>query len=38
MPGDPIIIRKKGIKWVVEKAREDLDALQEGGVDRYYVQ
>ena len=33
MPGDPYYNKEKGIKWVVEKAREDLDALQEGGVD-----
>ena len=29
MPGDPYYNKEKGIKWVVEKAREDLDALQE---------
>ena len=33
MPGDPGFDREKGMKWVVEKAKEDLDALQEGGVD-----
>ena len=33
MPGDPYFDKAKGMKWVVEKAREDLDALQEGGVD-----
>ena len=33
MPGDPYYNKEKGIKWGVEKAREDLDALQEGGVD-----
>lgn len=33
MPGDPYYDKDKGMKWVVEKAKEDLDALQEGGVD-----
>lgn len=33
MPGDPYYDKTKGMKWVVEKAKEDLDALQEGGVD-----
>ena len=33
MPGDPYFDKAKGMKWVIEKAREDLDALQEGGVD-----
>lgn len=33
MPGDPYYDGEKGMKWVVEKAREDLEALQEGGVD-----
>lgn len=33
MPGDPYYDRDKGMKWVLEKAKEDLDALQEGGVD-----
>lgn len=33
MPGDPYYDKEKGMKWVVEKAKEDLDALQEGGVD-----
>ena len=33
MPGDPGYDKEKGMKWVVEKAKEDLDALQEGGVD-----
>ena len=33
MPGDPYYDKEKGMKWVVEKAREDLLALQEGGVD-----
>lgn len=33
MPGDPGYNKEKGMKWVIEKAKEDLDALQEGGVD-----
>lgn len=33
MPGDPYYDKEKGMKWVVEKAKQDLDALQEGGVD-----
>lgn len=33
MPGDPGYDPGKGMKWVVEKAKEDLCALQEGGVD-----
>jgi len=33
MPGDPYFDKEKGMKWVVEKAKEDLLALQEGGVD-----
>ena len=33
MPGDPAYDKTKGMKYVVEKAKEDLDALQEGGVD-----
>lgn len=33
MPGDPYYDKEKGIKWVVEKAKQDLDALQDGGVD-----
>jgi hypothetical protein len=33
MPGDPGYNKAKGMKWVVEKAKEDLEALQEGGVD-----
>ena len=33
MPGDPAFDKEKGMKWVIEKAKEDLDALQEGGVD-----
>ena len=33
MPGDPYYDREKGMKWVIEKAREDVIALQNGGVD-----
>lgn len=33
MPGDPYYDKEKGIKWVIEKAKEDLEALQKGGVD-----
>ena len=33
MPGDPKYDREKGMDLVVEKARQDLTALQEGGVD-----
>lgn len=33
MPGDPHYDKEKGMDWVVEMARKDLLALQEGGVD-----
>lgn len=33
MPGDPYYDKDKGMKMVVEKAKQDLEALQEGGVD-----
>jgi membrane complex biogenesis BtpA family protein len=33
LPGDPAYDPKKGMEWVVERAREDMKALQEGGVD-----
>jgi membrane complex biogenesis BtpA family protein len=33
LPGDPQYDPTKGIGWVVEQARKDLAALQEGGVD-----
>lgn len=33
LPGDPGYDRAKGVKWIVEKAKEDLEALQDGGVD-----
>jgi len=33
MPGDPYYDKQRGMEWVTEKARADLHALQEGGVD-----
>lgn len=33
MPGDPGYDAQKGMAWVVESARADLRALQDGGVD-----
>ncbi|MGL4651361.1 MAG: BtpA/SgcQ family protein, partial [Caldilineaceae bacterium] len=33
LPGDPDFNAEVGVEWVVEKARADLHALQEGGVD-----
>ena len=33
LPGDPYFDEEKGMDWVVERAREDFLALQEGGVD-----
>jgi membrane complex biogenesis BtpA family protein len=33
MPGDPDYDPQKGISWVLENARRDLTALQEGGVN-----
>ncbi len=33
LPGDPQYDAEKGMEWVVEKARADLLALQNGGVD-----
>ena len=33
LPGDPYYDSAKGMKWIVEKAEEDLCALQDGGVD-----
>ncbi len=33
MPGDPYYDKAKGMNWVLEKAKEDLTALQDGGVD-----
>lgn len=33
LPGDPGFDAEKGLEWVAERARQDLRALQEGGVD-----
>jgi membrane complex biogenesis BtpA family protein len=33
MPGDPGYDASKGLAWIVEMARRDLHALQDGGVD-----
>lgn len=33
LPGDPHFDKEKGMEYVVEMARKDLHALQEGGVD-----
>lgn len=33
LPGDPYFDKEKGMKYVVEMARQDLHALQNGGVD-----
>jgi hypothetical protein len=33
LPGDPGYDSEKGLDWVVESARRDLRALQDGGVD-----
>jgi membrane complex biogenesis BtpA family protein len=33
LPGDPRYDHKKGMGWVIEKAKADLLALQKGGVD-----
>lgn len=33
MPGDPRYDHNKGMDWIIEKAYQDLEALQEGGVD-----
>lgn len=33
LPGDTGYDRRKGMGWVLERAREDLHALQDGGVD-----
>lgn len=33
LPGDPIYDREKGMDFVVEEAKKDLFALQEGGID-----
>lgn len=33
LPGDPMYNREKGMDFVVEEAKKDLCALQEGGID-----
>ena len=33
LPGDPSYDARKGMQWVVERARQDMLALQAGGVD-----
>ena len=33
LPGDTGYDQKRGMDWVIEKAREDLHALQDGGGD-----
>lgn len=33
LPGDPYFDKDKGMNYVLQKAREDLNALQDGGVD-----
>lgn len=33
LPGDPYFNKEKGMEYVVDMARKDLQALQEGGVD-----
>lgn len=33
LPGDPNFDKDKGIEYVIEMARKDLNALQDGGVD-----
>ncbi len=33
LPGDPAYDPEKGMQWVVEKAGDDVHALQDGGVD-----
>ena len=33
LPGDPDYDPEKGMGWIVEQARADLQALQQGGVD-----
>jgi membrane complex biogenesis BtpA family protein len=33
LPGDPGYDVEKGLDWIIERARKDLRALQEGGVD-----
>ena len=33
LPGDPAYDPQKGVKWVIEQGRRDLESLQRGGVD-----
>jgi uncharacterized protein len=33
LPGDPAYDTERGMAWIIERAREDLHALQDGGVD-----
>ena len=33
LPGDPGYKHEKGVEWIVECARKNLAALQDGGVD-----
>lgn len=33
MPGDPDFDPDKGVEWIIEQGRRDLEALQDGGVD-----
>jgi len=33
LPGDPGYAVEKGMAWIIERARQDLRALQDGGVD-----
>ena len=33
LPGDPAYAAERGMAWVIEQARQDLHALQKGGVD-----
>lgn len=33
LPGDPGFDHQKGINWVLDRAHDDLMALQNGGVD-----
>ncbi|WP_348250100.1 BtpA/SgcQ family protein, partial [Salmonella enterica] len=33
LPGEPGVDTKKGMNWVIDRAHEDLMALQNGGVD-----
>ncbi len=33
LPGDPNYDEEKGVEWIIEKARNDLYVLQQGGAD-----